>query len=257
MVVKSADRVTQILETVASQEKGITHGALAKSLDIPKGSLSLLLSNLTYREYLTFDPLSKRYMLGSRLLILTGRYLSNLDIVRVARPIIRTLVAEINEDTELAVMKGSKVVFLHKEECSKPLKYSIEIGQRAPAYATACGKAILAHLSEEEITAYFASVPLTSFTGNTVTDPDMLRRQLQDVRTSGLAYVCEEFQHGISAIAAPVFNFYGNVEGSITVTVPSIRFNAEHNRFIEPRLLRAAATISQQLGFDPDKQENG
>ena len=85
----------------------------------------------------------------------------------------------------------------------------------------------------------------------------MLRRELQDVRSSGLAYVCEEFQHGISAIAAPIFNFCGNVVGSITVTVPSIRFNPEHNRFIEPRLLKAAANISQQLGFNPDSQDGG
>ncbi|MBN1104092.1 MAG: IclR family transcriptional regulator, partial [Deltaproteobacteria bacterium] len=191
------------------------------------------------------------------LLILTGRYLSNLDIVRVARPIIRGLVAEINEDTELAVMKGSEIIFLHKEECSKPLKYSIEIGERAPAYATACGKAILANLSEDEISEYFSSMTLSSFTDNTVTDLDLLRRELQDVRSRGLAYVCEEFQHGISAIAAPIFNFCGNVVGSITVTVPSIRFNSEHNRFIETRLLRAAANISQQLGFDPDSQDGG
>ncbi len=256
MVVKSADRVIQIFEAVGSKEKGITHGELAKTLDIPKGSLSLLLSNLVDREYLTFDRVGKLYMLGSKLLILTGHYLSNLDIVRVARPIIHELVAEINEDTELAVIKDREILFLHKEECSKPLKYSIEIGERAPVYATACGKAILAHLPEDEISNFFSEATLDSFTKNTVTDRDALRRELEGVRSNGLAYGREEFQHGISAIAAPIFNFYGKAVGSITVTMPSIRFNPEHNQFIEPKLLKTSAKISRQLGFDPHSKNN-
>ncbi len=252
MFVKSADRVIQIFEILAPERKGITHGELSRALHIPKSSLSPLLLTLTHREYLTFDTSTKRYSLGSKLLILTGHYLSNLDIVRVGRPIIQRLVSEINEDTELAVMKGTEILFLHKEECSKPLKYSIEIGQRAPAYATACGKAIIAHYSEEEIADFFSSITLKKFTANTETDRERLIEELQHVRTTGLAYGRQEFQEGISATAAPVFNHCGNVIGSITVTVPSIRFNTKHNRFIGPRLLRAASDISRKLGFDPD-----
>jgi DNA-binding IclR family transcriptional regulator len=248
-IVKSADRVIQILETIGSQNHGMTHGELSKVLGIPKGSLSLLLSNLVDRDYLTFDRLSKLYMLGPKLLVLTGRYLSNLDLVRVGRPLVHELVSEINEDTELAVMKGTEILFLYKEECSKPLKYSIAIGERAPMYATSAGKAILAHLSEDEISIYFSAASLAPITKNTITDPEVLRRELNAIRSKGLAYGREEYHHGICAIAAPIFNLYGNCVGSIVVTLPSVRFNSEHRRFIEPRLQSAAERISRQLGF--------
>jgi DNA-binding IclR family transcriptional regulator len=248
-IVKSADRVMQILETIGSKNHGMTHGELAKVLGIPKGSLSFLLSNLVDRDYLTFDRSSKLYMLGPTLLVLTGRYLSNLDLVRVGRPIVHELVSEINEDTELAVMKGDEILFLYKEECSKPLKYSIAIGERAPLYATSAGKAILAHLSADEISLYCSAASLAPITKNTITDQEVLRRELNAIRSKGLAYGREEYHHGICAVAAPIFNLYGNVVGSIVVTLPSVRFNSEHKRFIEPRLQGASERISRQLGF--------
>jgi IclR family KDG regulon transcriptional repressor len=256
MVVKSADRAFQILEAVGLKSTGITHGELSKALGIPKGSLSYLLSNLVDRDYVTFDRLSKLYMLGPKLLALTGRYLSSLDLVRVGRPILRELVGEINEDTELAVMKGIEILFLYKEECSQPLKFSIAIGERAPVYATSAGKAILAYLPEGEASKYFAKAKLAPITEKTITDPEALKQELQDIRSKGLAYGREEFHQGISAIAAPVFNLYGDVIGSAVVTLPGIRFNSEQKQFIEPRLLTAAANISRQLGYEAGNKES-
>ena len=252
MVVKSADRAFRILEAVGSRSNGITHGELSKVLGIPKGSLSYLLSNLMDRDYLTFEKQSKLYMLGPQLLVLTGRYLSNLDFVRVGRPILRQLVGEINEDAELAIMKDDEILFLYKEECSQPLKFSIAIGERAPIYATSAGKAILAYLSPAEVSRYLEAVRLAPITESTITDGETLKRELQEIRSKGLAYGREEFHQGISAIAAPVFNVYGDVIGSAVVTLPGVRFNTEQKRSIEAKLLKAAREISRKLGCEPD-----
>ncbi len=254
--VKSADRVIQIFEAIGSKKNGITQRELAAQLDIPKGSLSPLLSNLVDRGYLTLDRLSKLYMLGPNLVVLTGRYLSSLEIVRTGRPILQDLVSEIDEDAEIVVLKGDEVLFLHKEECSKPLKYSIAIGELAPVYATSAGKAILAHLHEQEIERYLTETALISITSASITDADAIRRELREIRAMGLAYGREEFHQGICGIAAPVFNLYGNVAGAVVVTLPSIRFNRETKRFIEPRLKRAAESISRQLGFAQHDRKN-
>jgi len=254
--VKSADRVIQILEAVGSKKCGITQRELAAELEIPKGSLSPLLSNLVDRGYVALDRLSKLYMLGPNLVVLTGRYLSSLEIVRVGRPVLEQLVSEIDEDAEIVVMKGDEVLFLHKEECSKPLKYSIAIGELAPIYATSAGKAILAHLHDAEIERYLAETGLVSITRTSITDADAMRRELKEIRAIGIAYGREEFHQGICGIAAPVFNLYGDVAGAIVATLPSIRFNRETKGFIEPRLKNAAERISHHLGFaQNDKKE--
>ena len=155
---------------------------------------------------------------------------------------------------QLAILKGVEILFVSKEECFQPLKFSVEIGDRAPAYATACGKAILANLPDNEISKYFKKVKFVSTTENTITSLDMLKKELETVRAKGLAYSYEEYQKGISAIGAPIFDFRGSVFGSIIVTMPSGRFDDEKRKFIEPKLLAASSSISRQLGFDPDSE---
>jgi IclR family transcriptional regulator, KDG regulon repressor len=249
-VVKSADRVIQILETIGLDSSGSTHRDLWEGLGIPKGSLSPLLSNLIERDYVTLDAATKRYRLGPRLLVLTGRYLSTIDLVRIGIPILRELVAEVNEDGELVVMKDSDILIVHKEDCSRPFKYSIAIGDRGPMHATAAGKAILAYLPDDELSRYLSLVKLSPITKNTITNRQTLLRGLKDIRSTGLAYGRDELYEGVSAIATPIFNLHRSIAGSIVVTLPSARFKAERRRIIEPSLRRAAAEISRQLGFD-------
>lgn len=251
-VVKSADRVIQILETIGLDSGGSTHRDLWEGLGIPKGSLSPLLSNLIERDYVTFDAATKRYCLGPRLLVLTGRYLSTIDLVRIGIPILRELVAEVNEDGELAVKKDTDILILHKEDCSRPFKYSIAIGDRGPMHATAAGKAILAYLPDDELSRYLSLVKLAPITKNTITNRQTLLRGLKDIRSTGLAYGRDELYEGVSAIATPIFNLHRSIAGSIVVTLPSTRFKAERRRIIEPSLRRAAAEISRRLGFDTD-----
>jgi len=253
--VKSADRVIQVFEAIGSKKGGVTQREIAAELEIPKGSLSPLLSNLVGRGYLTLDRLSKLYMLCPNLVVLTGRYLSSLDIVRIGRPVVEELVAEIDEDTEIVITKGDEVLFLHKEECSKPLKYSIAIGELAPIYATSAGKTILAHQEESEIRRYLKRTRLVPITKTSITNADALRRELKEIRSIGLAYGREEYHQGICGIAAPVFNLYGKVAGAVVVTLPSIRFNRKAKAFIEPRLKEAAKRISHNLGFAEDSRK--
>jgi DNA-binding IclR family transcriptional regulator len=249
-IVKSADRVIQILEAVASRDGGVTHGELARILGIPKGSLSLLLSNLVDRDYLSLDPLGKLYELGAELLVLTGRYLNGLDIVRMGRPILHGLVREINEDAEIAVRKRDRVLFLCKEESARPVKYSIAPGELAPLYATSAGKCILAFMAQEDVSAYLDRVTLSSITEKSITDPGLLRRELELIRSRGIAYGREEYQRGICGIAGPVFDIHGALAGSIVVTLQADRFEPEHMAFIESKLTKAAARLSRELGFD-------
>jgi len=249
-IVKSADRVLQILEAVGARNAGLTHGELSKILGIPKASLSCLLSNLVERGYLAFDPQSKLYLLGTELLVLTSRYLNNLDIVRTGRPIIRGLVREINEDAEIAVKRGDQVLFFYKEESSRPVRYSVAAGELAPIYATSPGKCVLAFMGEEEISGYLDRVTLSPITQATITDPDIFRRELELIRSRGLAYGIEEYHQGICGISAPVFNIHSVVEGAIVATLEAARFDDEHRAVIEPKLRQAAISLSRKLGFE-------
>jgi len=248
-MVKSADRSFYILERISAAREGLSHKDLAKSLGIPGSSLSALLSTLVSREYLNFDPVSRRYSMGPEILHLAGRYLANSDIVQLGSPILKMLVASIRESALIAVRKQNSIQIVSKELCSESIQQVIDVGERAPLYTTAAGKAILAYFSDEELKSYLSAVKLKPLTHKTVTNKRVLIQQLKQISDGAIAYSLRENDEHIIAMAAPVFDFHHKVTASITVPVPVVRFNSAKENLIEPALRAAANSLSRQLGF--------
>jgi DNA-binding IclR family transcriptional regulator len=250
-MVKSAHRVTQILEAVASSRAGLRHADIAGALKIPKGSLSLLLADLASQEYLAVrEDEGRRYVLGPQVLVIAKRYLSGLDLVRLGQPILRNLVAATDECGEIAVRRMNEILMVCREDCSSPLRSVIQIGDRAPIYATAAGKAILAHLPPDEIKGYLSTVRLKPITKKTITSLKTLKEELEAIRAGALAYSHEELNEGLIAIGSPVFDLSGQVKASMVVPVPAIRYNARKEKKIERLLREAASRLSHQLGYE-------
>jgi len=248
-MVKSAHRVIQILEAVALSRAGLRHAEIAQTLQIPKGSLSRLLADLVAQEYLTPKEDGKQYLLGPQVLVLARHYIAGLDLVQMGRSIVSELVVRTGESGEIAVRRGDEVIIVYREVSSRSLSSCMQIGDRAPLYATAAGKAILAHLPPEEIDAYLSSRRFQALTRKTVTSLAALRGELEAIRAGAVAYSREEHTEGIVAMALPVFGFDGLVAGSIVVPMPSIRFNRQKEKVIERGLRDLSLQMSRQLGF--------
>ena len=247
--VKSADRVCSILSLTARRKDGLRHTEIANSLKIPSSSLSSLLSTLVSRGFVSLDSLSNRYTLGPQVLMIAGECLENVDIVKISRPVIRKVAASTGESSALGVRNGSDIVILCKEDSPQLVKRTMQIGDRSPLYASACGKAILAHMPEDEIEGYLSSVALETITPKTITDPKVLRTQLAKIRCAGVAYNREESSEQIIAIAAPVFDLYGSVNAAIVVSFPITRTSSKKEKFLEKIISDASRAVSEQLGF--------
>lgn len=248
-MVKSAHRVVQILEAVSSSTAGLKHSEIVDILNIPKGSLSLLLSDLVSQDYLSQDKDGRRYMLGPQVLVIAKRYLASLDVAQLGRPILKKMVIDSGESVEIALGRGNDILMICREDCSRPLQSVIQIGDRAPLYATAAGKAILAFFPDSEIEKYLSSVQLKSFTKRTITHPKALRKDLEAIRDGAVAYSREEWNEGIIAMGMPVFDADGRVHASLVIPIPTIRFNQKKEKRAELALREGAANLSHKLGF--------
>lgn len=247
--IKSANRVLEILELLASNRYGMKHKDIAEKLDIPKGSLSKLLNNLTDVGYSAFDAATKTYKLGSRVLGLADSYLSGLDVVQVAQPILRSLVTKTGESCSLAVPDGNAALVVHRQYGSQPMHYRLGIGARIPLYATASGKTILAFLSKEEIEQYMSKVELRPLTQATITDPAVLLRELETVRSELFAYSRQERFEGLSAMAVPVFRMDGSVAASVALIYLNTRSESVNGSDTKDAIREASAELSKCMGF--------
>lgn len=248
-MVRSADRALEILEILGTIKGGLKHGEIAQALNIPKSSLSKLISSLLAKDYLAIDSANRTYSIGPMVLTLANSYLAGLDIVRAAQPVIWDAMVKTGESASLMIRSGHEGLIVCKENSSHIVIARFSIGMRVPLYASAGGKAMLAFIPPEELDAYISSVELVQLTPATITNPDDLRKELKKIRNKGLARCNGEQFEDLISIAAPVFGWNGRVVASVGTPFPKIRSNAESEGIIGDVLLEASREISRKLGL--------
>jgi IclR family acetate operon transcriptional repressor len=220
--VKSALRTLDILELVARQARPLTAQEIADTLGIPVSSLSYLLSTLVDRGYL--DRARRHYRLGPAVARLHPAA-AEPSLAERAAPIVRAITRELNETAGFFVPRDFEVEAIAREIGLQALRYTIEIGQRAPLHAFAAGKAILATLSDAQLDEYFRSVERKTFTPQTIHEEKSLREAIAQIRRDGVARTFEEHTPGITGMARAVV-VDGETIGAFSIAMPLARCDA-------------------------------
>lgn len=241
--VKSADRVLEILEVLATAQAPWSLADLSETLNIPKSSLHGLLRTLQGRRWIEADGSGHEFRLGVRALLVGASYVdTDAQVVRT-RATLDHLAERTGETVHLGRLDGTDIVYLAKRESRHPLRLFSAIGRRLPAYATALGKAILAEHDRESVDARFEG-PLDRLTENTVSTLPKLHDALTETKRRGYAIDQEENAHGICcfAVALP---YSGPAEDAISVSIPLMRATTEHAEEVVRLLLDAQRAFSR------------
>ena len=119
-----------------------------------------------------------------------------------------------------------------------------------PAYCTALGKVLLAHLPEEECRELLLRASLERRGPNAITGKEALQAELKGVLEEGFATEDEEFATGRIAIAAPVRNETGATIAAIDISSDTAMIAVERlAAALHPHLIAAADRISARLGY--------
>jgi DNA-binding IclR family transcriptional regulator len=224
--VKSATRVLDLFEHLRRWGSRMTHTEFAEQLGIPKSSLSHLVKTLVARGYLDYEPLSKSYGLGPALTELAQRGAEEQDLLSVAQEALIEIAQETGESCGLHVLAGQHSQIALWQSGTQRLKFTMEVGEKAPLYATSGGKVLLAYVPKDLFEQYLQEVEFEKFTPFTTASAKKLRADVNVIRKNGYAVVRNEYTDGICAISRPILNREGNVLGSIVISVPSLRFDA-------------------------------
>ncbi len=247
--VKSVERAFEILERIGMAKNGIGVTELASELDMYKSTIHRVLTSLSSLGYVVKDGESGRYKLGYKLLEVSSRLLNNHDIRQVALPFLRELAEWTNEVVHLVVRDKGQVVYIEKVEGAETIRMHSQIGSRVPVHCTSVGKAILAHLPEEEVRGIIERYGLAKHTEHTIGDEAALFEHLQQVRQCGYALDLEENEIGITCVAAPVYNYKGEAIAAISVSGPTMRMPTERLESLSAQVREVGMRISTRLGF--------
>lgn len=248
--VKSADRALATLDLVA--ENGpMGFSEVAEQLNLPKSSAHALLNTLEGRGYLSFDPESRRYRLGTRIWELAQAHHEVEDLRSLMRPIMERLMEQTGETVQLAVLDDVSAVYLEVVESLHPMKLTSRPGSRLPAYMSAIGKSLLIGLEESEMRSRLDRVELVALTGRTITDRARLLEELEEARRDGYTVDNEEFAIGLRCVAMPVRDLSGRPVGAISVSMPTPRYSASVAEDAREALAAAIDEAAGRLGRWP------
>ncbi|RUM58846.1 MAG: IclR family transcriptional regulator [Persephonella sp.] len=250
-VVQNVDLAFRILFILA-ENSGLTLTELYKKVNSNPSQVEKILEILTERGYTEYK--NDKYHLGIKNFEIGHAYLSNIDLRKLAKPYLKYLAEKFNETVYLAVKGGLEIVYIDVYQVNRPISVRSRVGKLLPMYASASGKVHLADMDEFELNEFFKEVKLIPFTKKTITDKEVLKKHIEEVRNKGYALDDEEWEDEVRCISAPVRNYKGNVIAAITISAPSYRFSKE--RFIsevKEELLEKTFELSEKLGYKPLK----
>ncbi|MFD1789872.1 IclR family transcriptional regulator [Sphingomonas floccifaciens] len=239
--VKSATRTLDIIELVIARGRPVVAQEISSGLGIPVSSLSYLLSTLVSRGYLRRD--GRRYAPGPGLERLQVRDQA-FSLIDMVAPLTRTLRVQLNETSSFFVRKGWELEALVTETSEHALRYAVPAGTHDGLHGFAAGKALLAALPDDDLDRYFRETERTAFTPGTVTDEATLRRELDEIRRTGIARTRGEYTAGIIGLGRAVI-VDGEAIGAFSVAYPMVRHDAAlEERIID--LLGKTATLLER-----------
>lgn len=208
----------RILERIIDhQAVGVTE--LAEDLEVPKSTAHSYLTALTRAGYLVNEE--GTYRPSFRVVEQAGHHLDSSRLLNVARPEVAKIAHKHGEAANLVIREGPYRVIIHQSESERSIHTS-PLGDYAPLYQTAGGKAILAWLSKQRIESIIDLNGLTAATSKTITQPDELFDNLEYARDYGQAFERGEHIEGISGVAAPI-NIDQTPIGAVSLTGPRDR----------------------------------
>lgn len=246
---KTARRVLQLLNFISCQKGPVTAKSVASRLNVSLPTAYNMLNSLITEGYVERAPGRSGYRLGPMISLLYKRSVIGNDLLCDVQPVLEELAGRTGQRTYLALFdEGEVTVAEIKQMPGSPKLPDKKPDFTGAAHALALGKTLLAHSTAEELELYKDSHLLKAFTAHTVTDPATLEKDLNQVRSTGIATDLEEFTPGLCCIAAPVRNSDGCVEASIAISTTRRRYRAEAKTFAS-LVLQAAREASLLRGY--------
>jgi DNA-binding IclR family transcriptional regulator len=242
--IQSVERAFAILRCLAGGPAGVSE--VAERVDLPKSTVSRLLSTLQELGAVAQESVGNEYRIGEGMIDIASGALPGRDLIAVARPHLVELVEVLGEAAGLAVLDDRDVLYLDQVDADNPVQVRDWTGERIPAHTASSGLVLLAATSETTRERYLAGA-LEAMTEHTMTDPAALRRRLAEVAASGRAWAFEDYVEGISSVAAPITGGGAQVVAAVHAHGPSYRFPGDDADEIGDRVVEAARRISARL----------
>jgi DNA-binding IclR family transcriptional regulator len=235
-------KVTALLDAFSTTRTELTLNELARIAGLPLSTSYRLVSELV--EWGGLERLDGAgYRIGLRLWEIGSLAPRSTSPREIAMPYMQDLFAATQENVHLAVLDGCDALYIEKIAGRQAVEVKTQRGGRLPLHATAVGKVFLAYGPAALFEEVLHNNP-TRFTPHTIVAPGHLRRAVDEVRRTGVAFAREELTPGVISVASPLLDANGAAVAAMSITARSNRADVHR---LAPAVRTAALCASREL----------
>jgi IclR family transcriptional regulator, pca regulon regulatory protein len=239
----SLARGLHVIRAFAGVDRRLTIADVSRATGLTRAVVRRCLYTLRELGYAATD--GRAYYLQPRILNLGYAYLSTAAVPIAAQPVLEEMSEMLGEASSVAVLDDGAVVYVARAATKRIMSVTLGVGSRLPAYCTALGRVLLAHLSDEQAATELGKIELVPHTKHTVTSRKKLEELLLSVRAEGYALNDQELEIGLRSIAVPVRNVVGTVVAAMNVSSQASRVS---RREMLERCLPVLRAAAERLG---------
>ena len=234
-VVRSLAKGFRILEAFEPGQSEMTLSEIAARAHLDAGTTYRLINTLVLTRYLRPVPGTKRYRLGLKTLTLGFATIAAIDVVQVARPILRSLLDHFVQSVSLDILEEKDLIRVEHLRTIYNVKSEQPLGCRISLRSPTIGDAFVAYLPEAERRSIIHSH-----------DSSRPRVQYALIRKLGYAHFDGTQAAGNHIIAAPTLDVEGYPRAVLSATCPSaVCSEQKFIRHILQGLRKASAALGR------------
>ena len=251
-IVSSLVRGLKILSTFTVAQPALKVTEIAEITGIDQATVYRFVYTLEKLGYLVREKDTKRYRQGVKMLTISLPARAGIAVREAGLPVMTDLMQQLNETIRLNVLDDVDIVTVAILQVMEKLVYPTPIGHRVPAYCTAAGKVLLAFQPAAALEKLIAKIDFFPRTDQTITDPQVFREELNQIRRQGYGIQDGELVVGYASIAAPIFGHDKLIAGAMSISGLSIEvLNKDRIDYFIAELIKSCMNVSAKLGFVP------
>ena len=238
-----------LIELLCEAEEPLGVSAIAQGLGFNPHMTTRLVKTLLDAGWL-IPVEGRKYRMGLRPFRFTSRPVARMTFRIAAAGPLRQLWQQTGECVHLGVLAEDRHLLIEALDtvCHK-VKITPPVGEVSPLHVSAPGKLMLAH-GDKDLFERAIAEGLERYTKKTICARRKLQAELKAIRERGWSLDIEENSEGIICLAAPVFDFTGELAGTICVSVLTMYHTLESLAGeLGPQVLAAAQEVSKAMGY--------
>ncbi|RLB67026.1 MAG: IclR family transcriptional regulator [Deltaproteobacteria bacterium] len=237
-------RGLEVLRCFEPGDRHLGNQDIAERTGLPKPTVSRLTYTLTCMGYLYHNERLGKYQLGTGVLSLGFSLLSNLDVLKIARPLMQELAD--HSHTQVAVGTRDRLSMLlldSRERTEATVSLPREPGTRIPIVTTSMGRALLCSLPENEREKLMDSIRQQD-PASWPKHKACIEQALREYQERGFCLSIGQWRSDVNAVAVPMLPIAGSRRLAFNCAAPSFVLRQHMlEDDIGPRLVNLVRTI--------------